>query len=177
MSAIRSVFKHLGYVVREIVLDGWDFGVLEHRKRLVVIATTPGFADTFSFDNLKVTRVRESCINEILDPIPLDDESWKTYEYLAEKEKRDKEAGKGFERQLLTGQEDGCGTLGAIMVSSKMLRCGTRLNAERFSRRTHDVVVSSPMLQFYRFLLFSHGDILSFIDLADGTGRPATAAL
>lgn len=112
MSAIRSVFKHLGYVVREIVLDGWDFGVLEHRKRLVVIATTPGFADTFSFDNLKVTRVRESCINEILDPIPLDDESWKTYEYLAEKEKRDKEAGKGFERQLLTGQEDGCGTLG-----------------------------------------------------------------
>lgn len=112
MSAIRSVFSHLGYKVHETILDGWDFGSLERRKRMVVVAITPGLADTFSFENLKPTKVRESCINEILDPIPLNDDRWKNYDYLATKEKRDKEAGKGFSRQLLTGLEDGCGVLG-----------------------------------------------------------------
>lgn len=113
MSVIRSVFTHLGYVVHEAVLDGWDFGTLEHRKRLVVVAMTPGVGDSFSFDNLKVSKVRESCINDIIDPIPLNDESWKEYSYLADKEVRDLAAGKGFARQLLTGEENGCGTLGA----------------------------------------------------------------
>ena len=112
MSAIRSVLKHLGYDVHETVLDGWDFGSLERRKRMVVVAITQGLGDTFSFENLKVNKVRESCINDILDPIPLDDESWKDYDYLAKKETRDKAAGKGFARQLLTGSEDGCGVLG-----------------------------------------------------------------
>lgn len=59
-----------------------------------------------------MNKVRETCINAILDDIPLDDESWKSYEYLATKEKRDKSEGKGFSRQLLTGNESGCGTLG-----------------------------------------------------------------
>ncbi|WP_256213807.1 DNA cytosine methyltransferase [Pseudomonas sp. NBRC 111132] len=113
MSVIRSVFNHLGYVVHETVLDGWDYGALEHRKRLVVVAMTPGIGDSFSFENLKVSKVRESCINDILDPVPLNDESWKKYDYLAEKEARDIAAGKGFVRQLLTGKEDGCGTIGA----------------------------------------------------------------
>lgn len=112
MSAIRSVFKHLGYDVHETVLDGWDFGSLERRKRMVVVAITQGLGDTFSFNNLKVNKVRESCINDILDPVALDDDSWKAYDYLAEKEARDKAAGKGFGRQLLTGSEDGCGVLG-----------------------------------------------------------------
>ncbi|SDJ09445.1 DNA cytosine methyltransferase [Pseudomonas abietaniphila] len=112
MSAIRSVFNHLGYKVQETVLDGWDLGSLEHRKRLVVVAVTPGYADTFSLDNLKATRVRESCLNDILEPIALDDSRWKKFEYLAIKEERDKAAGKGFARQLLTGEEDGCGSVG-----------------------------------------------------------------
>ncbi|AGN82465.1 MULTISPECIES: DNA cytosine methyltransferase [Pseudomonas] len=112
MAAIRSVFIHLGYKVHEAVLDGWDYGTLEHRKRLVVVAITHGLGDSFSFENLKVNKVRETCINAILDDIPLDDESWKSYEYLATKEKRDKSEGKGFSRQLLTGNESGCGTLG-----------------------------------------------------------------
>jgi DNA (cytosine-5)-methyltransferase 1 len=112
MSAIRNVFKHQGYDVYETILDGWDFGSLERRKRMVVVAVTQGLGDTFSFENLKVNKVRESCINEILDPVPLDDESWKPYQYLAAKEVRDKAAGKGFGRQLLTGSEDGCGVLG-----------------------------------------------------------------
>lgn len=112
MSVIRSVFTHLGYVVHETVLDGWDFGTLEHRKRLVVVAITPGIGDSFSFNNLKVNKVRESSINAIIDQVPLNDGSWKEYSYLADKEVRDLAAGKGFARQLLTGEEDGCGCLG-----------------------------------------------------------------
>ena len=79
---------------------------------MVLVAITKGLGETFSFDNLKVNNVRESCISNILDPIPLDDDRWKRYEYLAEKEIRDKAAGKGFRRQLLTGKEDGCGVIG-----------------------------------------------------------------
>lgn len=111
MAVIRSVFSHLGYKVHEAILDGWDFGTLERRKRLVVVAMTPGIGDSFSFENLKQNRVRESCINDILDEVPLDDPSWKDYEYLAKKEARDIAHGKGFMRQLLTGEEDGCGVL------------------------------------------------------------------
>lgn len=112
MSAIRKVLIHLGYELHETVLNAWDFGALERRERMVLVAITKGLGETFSFDNLKVNNVRESCISNILDPIPLDDDRWKRYEYLAEKEIRDKAAGKGFRRQLLTGKEDGCGVIG-----------------------------------------------------------------
>lgn len=111
MSAIRKVLIHLGYELHETVLNAWDFGALERRERMVLVAITKGLGETFSFDNLKVNNLRESCISNILDPIPLDDDRWKPYEYLAEKEIRDKAAGKGFRRQLLTGKEDGCGVM------------------------------------------------------------------
>lgn len=112
MSAIRKVLRHLGYELHETVLNAWDFGALERRERMVLVAITQGLGDTFSFSNLKVNKVRETCLNDILDPIPLDNERWKPYEYLASKEIRDKAAGKGFRRQLLTGKEDGCGVIG-----------------------------------------------------------------
>lgn len=47
-----------------------------------------------------------------MDDVPLDDPMWKPYSYLAEKEKRDIEAGKGFRRQLLTPDAPEIGTIG-----------------------------------------------------------------
>jgi DNA (cytosine-5)-methyltransferase 1 len=45
-------------------------------------------------------------------PVSADADTWKSYEYLAEKESKDRNAGKGFRRQLLSPEDDRCGTIG-----------------------------------------------------------------
>jgi len=112
MMVIRSVLKGLGYRLHEHVLHGNDFGVLERRERMVMIAVTEGLPDTFDFAALLPFRTKEATINDIREDVPLDSPRWKPFDYLADKELRDKAAGKGFARQLLTGAEDGYGTIG-----------------------------------------------------------------
>jgi len=85
---------------------------LERRKRLCVVALSKGIDCGFSIDDVAPVRVKESCLNEILEPVPLDSERWKAFDYLAEKETRDIKEGKGFRRQLLSGEEPFCGVLG-----------------------------------------------------------------
>ncbi len=112
MTVIRSVLTHLGYQLSETVLDGSAMGSLERRKRLCMVATTPGVCGPVDFDQLVPVRQKEEKIADVLEVVPADSGMWKSYGYLAEKELRDKSAGKGFERQLLSGDEDGCGVLG-----------------------------------------------------------------
>ncbi|EOF7683764.1 DNA cytosine methyltransferase [Pseudomonas aeruginosa] len=112
MVVIRSVLASLGYQLKEAVLNGNDFGALERRNRLVLVATSKGLPDLFDFDQLAPVREKEGSISEVLEDIPLDSERWKPFDYLAAKEARDKAAGKGFARQLLTGTEGHCGTIG-----------------------------------------------------------------
>lgn len=112
MEVIRSVLGSLGYVVQERVLDGNEFGALEKRKRLCVVALSKGLEKVFDLDGVMPIREAEASLAEVLEPLPLDSERWKTFDYLAEKEARDMAAGKGFSRQLLTGDEPSCGTIG-----------------------------------------------------------------
>ena len=112
MEVIRSVFNSLGYHIQERVLDGNEFGALERRKRLCVVAISKGLEDGFDIDNVNPVREKEGCLNDVLEAIPLDSDRWKSFDYLAEKEKRDKAQGKGFTRQLLNGDEAYCGTCG-----------------------------------------------------------------
>ena len=112
MMVIRSVLTSLGYRIQEAVLQGTNFGALESRERLVVLATTPGIADGFEFENVVPLRSKPETLRSIMEDIPLDSDRWKDLTYLAEKEERDKAAGKGFTRQLLTGDEASCGTIG-----------------------------------------------------------------
>lgn len=112
MMVIRSVLSSLGYQLKEAVLNGNDFGALERRNRLVVVATSKGLPDLFDFAQLRPVREKEGSISEVLEDVPLDSERWKPFDYLAAKEARDKAAGKGFARQLLTGTEGHCGTIG-----------------------------------------------------------------
>lgn len=111
MEVIRSVLKSLGYSLQERILDGNEFGALEKRKRLCVVAVSEGI-EGFDLDNVMPVRTKESCINDILEPVPYASNRWKTFDYLAEKEKKDMAAGKGFARQLLTGEEPYCGVAG-----------------------------------------------------------------
>jgi DNA (cytosine-5)-methyltransferase 1 len=110
-TVICSVLEELGYTVHDTVLNGRDMGALEARERLCMVAMTKGL-DGDPFASLEPTRVRESTVSEVLEAIPADSDRWKTYDYLAAKEVRDKEAGKGFRRQLLDGREDRVGTIG-----------------------------------------------------------------
>lgn len=110
MTVIRSVLDSLDYELHETVLDGFELGALERRNRFCLVATNPEVP--FAFDGLHPVRDRESCIQDILDDIDSDDPIWKEYRYLADKEVRDQEAGKGFRRQLLDGAEDSLGTIG-----------------------------------------------------------------
>lgn len=112
MEVIRSVLGSLGYVVQERVLDGNEFGALEKRKRLCVVALSKGLDGFFDLDGVMPIREAEASLKDVLEPLPLDSERWRTFDYLADKEVRDKAAGKGFTRQLLTGDESFCGTIG-----------------------------------------------------------------
>jgi DNA (cytosine-5)-methyltransferase 1 len=113
MAVIRSVLDSLGYTVQERVFNGVEFGALENRDRLVIVALSKGI-DTFDIDSVVKGQLypKPDSVNDILDDVPLDSPRWKSFTYLAEKEKRDKEAGKGFARQLLSGEESCLGTIG-----------------------------------------------------------------
>ncbi|MCD8475706.1 MAG: DNA cytosine methyltransferase [Shewanella fodinae] len=111
MSVIRSVLNSLGYHVQETVLDGAQW-VLERRKRLAVVAISEGLDVDFDINDIQPTRTKESSISDILEDIPLASDRWKPFEYLAIKEAADKAAGKGFARQLLSSDADGCGVIG-----------------------------------------------------------------
>ncbi|MFC6674321.1 DNA cytosine methyltransferase [Marinobacterium aestuariivivens] len=111
MEVIRSVLGSLGYTLQERILDGNEFGVLEKRKRLCAVAVSKGI-EGFELENVMPVREKEACLNDILEPVAPDSDRFKSFDYLANKEKRDKAAGKGFARQLLTGEETFCGTIG-----------------------------------------------------------------
>lgn len=116
MAIIRSVLENLGYHLYELVLSGHEFGCIEDRKRLCVFAVSKGLGilDIESvISHLSMNLVNKSeCLADVLDPIAADNSVWKTYDYLVSKEQNDISAGKGFRRQLLTGSETYCGTIG-----------------------------------------------------------------
>jgi DNA (cytosine-5)-methyltransferase 1 len=111
MEVIRSVLGSLGYDVHEEVFDGPSYGALENRKRLCFVGISKGLGG-FDLSNVKTLHNKPATIADILEDVPLDSDRWKDFSYLADKEKRDKAAGKGFARQLLTGEEETCGTIG-----------------------------------------------------------------
>ena len=110
MAVIRSVLSSRGYVLEETILDASQHGCIEDRQRLCVIARTPGAMETAVLETLIPTKVKESCVGDILENIPDNSPMWKTYDYLADKELRDLEAGKGFRRQLIKASDEkyGC---------------------------------------------------------------------
>jgi len=103
-----------GYEVVDLTLRGEDFGALEHRNRLCCI----GFCESMGItpDTHKPTdyELTYQCqhVKDILEPVPLDDPSYKPYTHLVEKEKRDIEAGKGFRLQWLDEMAQKVGVLG-----------------------------------------------------------------
>lgn len=114
MTVIRSVLKNLGYRTTEAVLNGNEFGALENRNRMVLVGVTEGMAEDFDFANVVPAQAKPATLSEILEPVELDSKRWKSFDYLAEKAIRDKAKGNDFRRQLLSGKEGFCGTVGRL---------------------------------------------------------------
>lgn len=112
MAVIRSVLGSQGYNIFETVLDGNDFGALEKRRRMVIVAVCKGLSQTFDFSELTSLKAKEVALNDVLETFPLDSDRWSDFEHLKEKWISDKAAGKGFAPQYLTGAEGFCGTIG-----------------------------------------------------------------
>lgn len=111
-SVIRSVLTTLGYEIKERVFGGNDFGALEDRYRWVLVALSKGLFSDFDLESVQPVCSKPTTIGDVLDQVSADADTWKSYEYLAEKESKDRNAGKGFRRQLLSPEDDRCGTIG-----------------------------------------------------------------
>jgi DNA (cytosine-5)-methyltransferase 1 len=109
MHVIRQVLDKLGYDVHETVLDE-SMGALESRRRLCAVAMTRGVP--FRLEDLVPVRMKEAVLGDILEDIPPDDASWKTYSYLQAKEERDIANGKGFRQQLVGPESTSVGCIG-----------------------------------------------------------------
>ncbi|WP_165495710.1 DNA cytosine methyltransferase [Marinobacter halodurans] len=106
MAVIRSMLKNWGYELCEMVLNGCEYGALENRNRLVVVAVSSGLYELMDGFEVAPLKVKPATLAEALEPIGEDDNLWDKYEHLVTKEARDIKAGKGFRRQLVTGDSE-----------------------------------------------------------------------
>jgi DNA (cytosine-5)-methyltransferase 1 len=107
MSVIRLMLGNWGYDIHEMTLKGHDFGALENRERMVVVAVQKDLAEE-GFDPRSILPVetKPATIADSLEPIAEDDKRWDTYGYLVEKQERDIAAGKGFRMAMLTPESE-----------------------------------------------------------------------
>lgn len=108
---IRETLSAWGYVIKETVLEGQDFGSFERRRRYCMVAHIPEM--TVNLDDLakapRMQRLSDILESSADEPLAA---NWNTFPYLKAKEQRDMAAGKGFKRQELTGDATSCGTIG-----------------------------------------------------------------
>ncbi|CAM4112530.1 DNA cytosine methyltransferase [Vreelandella rituensis] len=99
---ILSVLKTLGYRVSDRDLNGNIFGALENRDRMAMVAVSEGLPLEFDIEAIPVLAEKPAALAEVLEPAEAVEERFRDYDYLRIKEERDRKAGKGFMRQLLT---------------------------------------------------------------------------
>ena len=97
---IRHQLRDLGYDVQETIFSGEEWGVLEHRERLCLVAVTRGLS--FDLASVRPGLRPVQTLGAILDPVPADSPAWREVGYLKAKEEKDKAAGKGFSVPYLT---------------------------------------------------------------------------
>lgn len=108
---LRHTLRDWGYQVQETILSGAEFGALEDRKRMAMVAVTEGLS--FEMDWIVKPPAVERTLGDVLEDVPLDAACWSGMDYLREKEIRDKAAGKGFRMQIVGPEDTRVGTVGA----------------------------------------------------------------
>lgn len=102
---LRTQLKELGYNISERVFTGAEWGAMENRTRWFMCATTEGIE--FDFATLMPPELRPLKVKDILDPgIAPDDERWRPFAYLRDKEVTDLAQGKGFRMQFVREDDE-----------------------------------------------------------------------
>lgn len=99
-----------GYDVRSTVLSGSDFGCLESRDRMALVATTSGV--DVHLDTLAPATVPTPRLGDVLEDIAVDDPRWSTMAGLKAKEERDIANGKWFRMQTFGAEDGSVSTIG-----------------------------------------------------------------
>ncbi|MBW5284113.1 DNA cytosine methyltransferase [Burkholderia gladioli] len=110
----RSMFRDLGYLVHETVLQAAEWNMLEHRDRMCMVAVTHGLEFSFELVSRPAPRARQ--LGEILENVPLDATCWSPLTYLKEKEQRDIADGKNFRMRIVTPESEKVPTLNATLA-------------------------------------------------------------
>ena len=112
---LTSELRRTGYKVFEQILDQRHTASIENRARYWMVAVSEGIAP----ESLELPQVIQDqpTIASILESKP--NEQWSANAYLHEKAERDLAAGKGFKRQLITGSETTCGTIGRYYAKKR----------------------------------------------------------
>lgn len=105
-TVFESVLTNWGFNISMQVLNGNEYGALENRDRMVMVATLKALGDfSFNFDYVVPMKRKEEKLSDCMENVPLDSAMWNDFSYLKAKQIRDKEAGKGFGVSLYTGEE------------------------------------------------------------------------
>lgn len=113
-SVIKLVLNKFGYDLYYRELNGMDFGAIENRNRMCLIAISKGLDIDFDIDALQPTAIAGTKpLSTIIDPtIGPDSDKWRTFDYLVAKEISDRNAGKGFGRLMVTPEDTKVGVIG-----------------------------------------------------------------
>jgi DNA (cytosine-5)-methyltransferase 1 len=106
---MRQMFRDMGYDTHEVVLNSWDFGSIEERKRWFLVAVTHGIP--MNLEGLEPTIKRRPKLGDFL-VTDFEAGGYRTMDGLRDKEERDREAGKGFRMQIVNGDAIKIGTIG-----------------------------------------------------------------
>jgi DNA (cytosine-5)-methyltransferase 1 len=144
---MKAELARLGYTVHERVMDSADTGTLENRKRYWFVALSNGIAAGFDFTLIHVgARSTPQRIADLLETgIP--DKAWFDASYFDAKAEVDAAAGKGFKRQVLSGEETRCGTIGRFYAkrrSTEPFLQGPDGRQRLFTPREHARMKSVP---------------------------------
>lgn len=110
-----AMLGRLGYSVRERDLHGTDFGSIERRVRMCLVAVDPSVEDGSEegvFSNLLPEGLEAPRLGDVLEEVAPDADAWKDLTYLQVKEERDIAKGSGFRRQLVGPEDSVVGVIG-----------------------------------------------------------------
>lgn len=105
---MRTMLRDMGYTTQEVVLNAWDFGSIEDRKRWFLVAATEGL--NIDLSDIMPTLVARPKLGDYLLPAPAD--RWNEMPGLKAKEVRDTADGKGFKMQIVNADTTKIGVIG-----------------------------------------------------------------
>lgn len=109
---IQKTLSNVGYKVSSKIVDSYEFGALEQRKRMIMLAFSENIQDIDILNFSPVPCDERKIVNDILDSTDDNHYSWSEMSGLKAKEIRDIEAGKGFRLHTVTRNDTRVSTIG-----------------------------------------------------------------